>query len=149
MKKKFYCICPCTQSSAQTLTGSSNMTRCPTRWRQTHLLSTIKFLPVRQNQAQKLAELHRGGGYFSSTTSRYRSKAISVTRFGEISPLWQKFTSFSKFLTVQYLFGKMLSLPTLANLWRYWANGQIAKNNLNIWSHWKQYLLATKLKKSI
>ena len=64
----------------------------------------------------------------------------SVTRFGEISPLWQKFRCFGKSLTVYFLFGKMLS-----QLWQTCyiifqiftvANGQVLKNNLTIWSHW-------------
>ena len=47
---------------------------------------------------------------------------------------------FGNFLTVHFLFGKMLSL-----LWQisdtirlvfFSANGQILKNNLAIWSHW-------------
>ena len=59
----------------------------------------------------------------------------SVTRFGEILPLWQKFT----ILTVYFLFGKMLCL-----LWQICdiivlifiaANGQIWNNNLTSWSH--------------
>ena len=48
----------------------------------------------------------------------------------------KSFLVFDKFLTVYFLFGKMLSL-----LWQIWAifivaNGQILKNNLTIWSHW-------------
>ena len=63
-----------------------------------------------------------------------------VTRFGEISPVWQKFISLRKKMTVYFLFGKILSL-----LWQIWdivglifsvANGQIFKNDLTIWSHW-------------
>ena len=64
----------------------------------------------------------------------------SVTRFGEISPLWQKFSS-------AWLIFDGLSLicqnskPTLANLFHYFglifiaANGPILKYNLTIWSH--------------
>ena len=67
------------------------------------------------------------------------SFASSVTRFGEISSLWQNFTSFWQILTVYFLFGKILSL-----LWKIWytvglifivANAKILKNNLIIWSH--------------
>ena len=59
--------------------------------------------------------------------------AFSVTRFGESS------RAFGKFLTVYFLFGKLLSL-----LWQICdiiglifvdANGHILKNNLIIWSH--------------
>ena len=65
---------------------------------------------------------------------------ISMTRFGEILPLWQKFTSLWQKFDSLFLFGKMLSL-----LWQICdivglifsvANGQIFKNNLTIWSHW-------------
>ena len=62
-----------------------------------------------------------------------------MTRFGEISPLWQNFTSLWQILTIYFIFGKMLSL-----LWKTWniiglifivANGKILNNNLTIWSH--------------
>ena len=38
------------------------------------------------------------------------SVLCTVTRFGKISPLWQKFTGSWQILTVYFLFGKMLSL---------------------------------------
>ena len=62
-----------------------------------------------------------------------------MTRFGEISSLWKKFTSLWNNLMVYFLFGKMLSL-----LWQICeiiglifivVNGQILKNNPTIWSH--------------
>ena len=65
--------------------------------------------------------------------------AYSVTRFGEILPLWQKFISLWHFLMVYFLFVKMQSL-----LWQIChiigkifsvANDQILKNDLTIWSH--------------
>ena len=72
-----------------------------------------------------------------------RSFAFRVTRFSEISRLMQKIIQeFGKFLTVYFLFGKMLSL-----IWQFWyiiglifiiANGQLLKNNLTIWSRWPQ-----------
>ena len=41
---------------------------------------------------------------------------------------------FGKFLPVYFYLGKMLS-----QVWKiYWANGQMLKNNLTIWSHWLQ-----------
>ena len=40
-----------------------------------------------------------------------RVRTASVTRFGEISPLCQKFKSFGKFCKVYFVFGKILSLP--------------------------------------
>ena len=64
------------------------------------------------------------------------SLSSSVTRLGEISPLWKKFTSLWQILIVYFLFGKMLSL-----LWQICdiigvifivASGQILKNNLTI-----------------
>ena len=67
---------------------------------------------------------------------------ISVTRFGDISPFWQKFTSLWQILMVYFLFGKMLNL-----LWQICdiiglifivAHGQILKNNIAIWSHWSK-----------
>ena len=62
-----------------------------------------------------------------------------MTRFGEISPLWQKFISVWQIFDIYYLFSKLLSL-----LWQICyiiglifiaANGQILKSNLTIWSH--------------
>ena len=87
-------------------------------------------------------------------------QASRVTRFGEILPFCQTFTSlcanfwqfnsylakywgyFGKFVTVEFLLGKYTE-PTFANLSHYWANipvanGQILKNNLTIWSHCKR-----------
>ena len=64
----------------------------------------------------------------------------SVTRFDKNSPLGKSLEVFGKFLTVYFLFGKMLSL-----LWQTCdiigqifvvANSQMLKNNLIIWSHW-------------
>ena len=69
----------------------------------------------------------------------------SVTRFGEISPLWQNFKSLWLFLRVYFVLGKILnptghifrilgkfSLFLLAQYWR---------NNLAIWSHWSTTML--------
>ena len=62
-----------------------------------------------------------------------------VTRFGKISPIGQNFSSLAKFLTVHFPFGKMLSLLwqicDIIGLVFIFANGQILKNNLAIWSH--------------
>ena len=61
----------------------------------------------------------------------------SVTRFGEISPFWQKIQVFDGF----FIFGKIANL-----LWQIYyitglvfivANGHIIKHNLTIWSHWQ------------
>ena len=70
------------------------------------------------------------------------SPSLSVTRFGDILPLWQNCTSLSNFLTVYFLFGKMLSLlcqtcHTIGLIFIV-ANGQIKKKNSTIWSHWSQ-----------
>ena len=73
----------------------------------------------------------------------------SSSRIFSSSPVWPDLAKFchfgkslqvfGKFLTVYFLFGKMLSI-----LWQIWdiigiifiaANGQILKNNLTIWSH--------------
>ena len=63
-----------------------------------------------------------------------------MTEFGEILLLCQNFTSIRQFLSVYFLFGKMLRL-----LWRICyivglifivENGQIVKNSIDIWSHW-------------
>ena len=64
----------------------------------------------------------------------------SVTRFGEISPLWKQFTSrlgiFWRFISylakIRAYFGNFLTLLGLIFII---ANGQILKNNLTIWSH--------------
>ena len=70
----------------------------------------------------------------------YLLLSISVTEFGEILLLCQNFTSIRQFLSVYFLFGKMLRL-----LWRICyivglifivENGQIVKNSIDIWSHW-------------
>ena len=55
---------------------------------------------------------------------------ISVTKFGEISPLWQNSASLWAIFK-----------PTLANCYAIGQvsvviNGPILKNNLTIWSHW-------------
>ena len=75
----------------------------------------------------------------------------SVTRFGEILPLWQKFTSLWQFFDSLFLFWQMLSL-----LWQICdinglicivANSQILKNNLTILSHWPQMTIKIPLEK--
>ena len=66
--------------------------------------------------------------------------SISVTRFGEISPLWQKFKTF--WLSLEGLFSIWQNFkPTLANISSKWqafivVNHQKLKNNLSIWSPW-------------
>ena len=74
----------------------------------------------------------------------------SVTRFGEISPLWQqKFKSLAiltslfslwQFLQVSLVFGKILNLlwQSLKAIGQFFivVNSQILKNDLAIWSHW-------------
>ena len=66
----------------------------------------------------------------------------SVTRFGEISPLWQKFTSRWQIFDCSFLIWKMLSLLSqicdIIGLVFFVANGQILKNYPTIWSHWEQ-----------
>ena len=66
----------------------------------------------------------------------------SVTRFGEILPLWQKFVFFGNFLTVYFVFGKILmwlwQICDIIGLICIVANDQILKNNLTIWSHCSQ-----------
>ena len=49
------------------------------------------------------------------------SDGSSVTRLGEISPLWQKFTSLWQIFDCLFLIW-LNAEPTLANLWHYWAN---------------------------
>ena len=79
---------------------------------------------------------------FTGTYSRARHLLlviISVTRFVEILPLWQKLTFIDQFFESLFLFWQNTE-STLANLWHYWAiflgaNGQILKNKLVIWSH--------------
>ena len=62
-----------------------------------------------------------------------------VTRFGKILPLWQKFKSLWQFLTAYFLFGKVLNLLwqicEIVGLIFIFANGQMLKNNLTLWSH--------------
>ena len=79
---------------------------------------------------------------FDAETREYShtlKNRVSVTRFGEVLPPWQNFTSLWQNLTVYFLFGKLLSL--LCKIWYIIglilivANGQILKNNLTIWSH--------------
>ena len=68
----------------------------------------------------------------------------SVIRFGHFGKSLQVF---GKFLTVYFLFGKMLSLLwqicDIIGLYFIVANGQILKNNLTIWSHccWETFIL--------
>ena len=49
---------------------------------------------------------------------------FSVTRFGEISPLWQKYKSIQVFGQICDIIGLIIIV----------ANGQILKNNLTTWS---------------
>ena len=51
---------------------------------------------------------------------------INVTRFGEISLLWQKFTGLLQFFEGFFLIWQN-DEPTLANLWHYWANFHCCK----------------------
>ena len=50
----------------------------------------------------------------------------SVTRYGEILPLWQKFTSLWQMFNGLYLIWQNTQ-PTLANLWHYWTNFHCSK----------------------
>ena len=69
-----------------------------------------------------------------------QSLSNSVTRFGEIMPIWQNFTSLWQFFNSLFLILKNDG-RTLANLehinWLIFfvANGQLLKNNLTIWLH--------------
>ena len=54
------------------------------------------------------------------------SIACSVTRFGEILPLWQKFTSLWQFFGGLFLIWPNAE-PILANLWHNWANNHCCK----------------------
>ena len=72
----------------------------------------------------------------------------SVTRSGELSPLWQKFKSLWQFSSFRLVFGKILNL--LLQFFREigqilyvvkWQN--VDKNNLAIWSHCCRLLMAT------
>ena len=49
-----------------------------------------------------------------------------MTRFGEISPLWQKFTSLWQIFDSFFLIWQNAE-PTLAILWHYWANFHCCK----------------------
>ena len=63
----------------------------------------------------------------------------SVTRFGDISPIWQNFTSLWQSFNSLFLIWKMMGV--LRQIWNIiWlifivANGQLLKNNLTIWLH--------------
>ena len=65
---------------------------------------------------------------------QFKGHDCSVTRFGKILPLCQ--IAFGKFLTVYFIFGKMLSLLwqicDIIGLISIVANGQTLKNNLTI-----------------
>ena len=96
----------------------------------------LKALSARQNLLQ---------GIQLVVHSKSQKVRTSVTRFGEISPFGKNLLALGKFLTVYFLFGKMLSL-----LWQICdiiglifgvANGQILKNILTIWSHWLEHSL--------
>ena len=74
---------------------------------------------------------------FLTTMTIYLS--LSVTRFGEILPLWLKFTSLWQICKGLFLIWQNAE-PILANLWHFWANFLYCKwpnieNNLTIWSH--------------
>ena len=60
--------------------------------------------------------------YFLAGTDYLSRPSISVTRFGEISPLWQNYKSLWAIFWMAYLvFGK-----PLYQLWHFYAMGQIA-----------------------
>ena len=64
--------------------------------------------------------------------------SANVTRFGEISPLWQKLKCLGNFMSVNLVLAKLLS--TSANFVYNWAifmlpNWQIMKTIKAIWSH--------------
>ena len=76
---------------------------------------------------------------FKAARSAQSTHSTSVTRFGEISPLCQKFQSLWAIFWMSYLvFGKLLS-----RLWHFYATGQIfivvngqrLHSNKAIWSH--------------
>ena len=52
---------------------------------------------------------------------------LSVNRFGEISPLWQKFTSFGQFFDGLFLIWQICDIFGLIFIV---ANGQILKDNI-------------------
>ena len=62
----------------------------------------------------------------------------SVTRFGEISPLWQNLKCLGQILGVYLLLGKIFEQlwQIFYAIWQIFAhiNDQILKNNLAIWS---------------
>ena len=121
-----------------------------------------KSLPIRRSKIAKSNDFILKVFQFSQVLSSARSRidwireeivvvktkernisyfgSSSVTRFGEISPLCQKFTSlWQNFESSFHIWQD--GEPILANLWHNWANfhvanGQILKNNLTIWSHW-------------
>ena len=72
----------------------------------------------------------------------------SVTRFGEISPLWQTFTSiwqnFDSFFLIWQNAEPTLAICDIFGLIFIVANGQVLKKNLTIWSHWLKASFLTK-----
>ena len=83
-----------------------------------------------------------GPSGFYNDVPKHKVYTISVTRIGEISPLWQIIYVFGNFLRVYLLFGIHFN-----PLWHFLnaigqifidVNGQKLKNNLAIWSHWIQ-----------
>ena len=59
----------------------------------------------------------------------------SVTRFGEISPLWQKLTSLWQIFDSLFLSWLWLICDIIGPIFII-AKGQILKNNLTNWSNW-------------
>ena len=67
-----------------------------------------------------------------------------MTRFGEISPLWQNFKSLWAIVWVAYF----VFVKLLYQLWRFYANGQIVtavngqrlNSKIAIWSHWTELI---------
>ena len=57
---------------------------------------------------------------FWFSNERVRKASVSVTRFGEMLPLWQKFTSLWQIFDCLFLIWQNAE-PTFANLWHYWA----------------------------
>ena len=85
---------------------------------------------------------------------RLRSFYPSISK--ESPPVWPdlaQFRHFGKFLTVYFLFGKMLNLllqiSYIFGLIFIVAEGQILKNNLTIWSHWSPLPIGSGLTTSI
>ena len=58
-----------------------------------------------------------------------QSLVSSVTRFGEMSQLWQNFIRLWHVLSLLWQIWYIIGLILIV------ANGQILKNNLTIWSH--------------